>query len=825
MNIRKIFLILILLYFNSAFAQQLRPAPATDIYGKIQRLNTLLNVMYIAAHPDDENTRLLSWLANGEHASTIYLSLTRGDGGQNIIGSEQGAALGLIRTYELLEARKIDGAQQLFSRAIDFGFSKTKEETFTHWNADLLTRDVVWSIRKYRPDVIICRFPPDTRAGHGHHAASAVIAHAAFRAAADKKRYPDQLNKFDAWQPERILFNTFRFGSNNTINDNQLKINTGQYNAGLGEGYGELAGRSRSMHHSQGVGTPSTPGIQQEYFELVDGKPAKSSLFDNIDITWGRIARKDIGNDIAQVLKNYNYGDPSASVVTLLNIRQKIAQLADPFWRQVKLREIDEIILDCCGFMAELVTTKQEATAGQALNFQLNAIARGQSNIRLQGLTWQDQILPINTALDADILFSKSNSLRLPDSTSLTEPYWLAKSPTDISHYTIPDEKLTGVPDMHSTPQAGLTLTVDSRKFEVSLPLSYKHLDPIKGDITEPLRIVPAVITGFTQPLFINESGKPVNTAVHIKTIEALKNARIVIKQDTKVLSSLENINLPAGTDTVYQLQIPAGLLSVKGNERARLLLSVETATQRFNKTQHLILYDHIPALQYFSTASANVIAKNWNIYTGKVGFIQGAGDYTADFLRQAGLNVVTLKEIDFASAEALKDFDVIITGVRSVNVEKRMQYWLPVLMQYVHNGGRLVMQYNTVQELATTKMGPYPFSISTKRVTEEDADVQFTNTSSPLLLSPNKITQTDFDNWVQERGLYFADTWDDHYKTLFSMHDKDESPLAGATLYCNYGKGTYIYTSLSFFRQLPAGNVGAIRLLMNFLSKDKQPK
>ncbi|MCD6065027.1 MAG: family deacetylase, partial [Flavipsychrobacter sp.] len=295
---RRLFLPLAFLFSQFSFAQQVRPANSAQIYNEIARLKNLTNVLYFAAHPDDENTRLLAWLANDQHIRTAYLSLTRGDGGQNILGTEQGAALGLIRTHELIEARKLDGAEQFFTRAIDFGFSKTHQETFKHWNEDQLVSDAVWVIRKFRPDVIICRFPPNEQAGHGQHAASAIIAEKAFHAAGDPTKYPDQLKYYGAWQPKRIVFNSFRFGDRNTITTDNIKVPVGQYSPLIGMGYGELAGISRSIHKSQGAGTPSTPGVQTEYFKHVAGEPMTNSLFDGIDISWKRVKNPEIDRQI-----------------------------------------------------------------------------------------------------------------------------------------------------------------------------------------------------------------------------------------------------------------------------------------------------------------------------------------------------------------------------------------------------------------------------------------------------------------------------------------------------------------------------------------------
>ncbi len=815
-------LIIILFIFCFTYrlsAQQVRPAASSEIHQELLRLNNLVNVLYFAAHPDDENTRLLAWLVNGLNVRTAYLSLTRGDGGQNILGREQGAALGLIRTYELLEARKIDGAEQFFTRAVDFGFSKNSDETFRHWNPDVLTADAVWTIRNFRPDIVICRFPPDARAGHGQHAASAIIAARAFKAAGDNKQYADQLKYIQTWQPERLLFNTFRFGSLNTTAGNQFKVKTGQYKPELGMGYGELSGISRSVHKSQGAGTPNVPGTQMEYFELVDGQPLSSSLFDGIDISWNRVGRQDIGMLVNKILSGFDYKNPAASLPALLALRKQIKGVKDRYWQKEKLQELDKIILDCSGFMAELYSRQPEAVAGSSLPFTLNVIARPTVPVVLKSVYWIDGSADLNATLTDDSLYSFEHKLTIPSGTPLTEPYWLSKPGADAAHYSVPSDSVRGLPEAPPLLTGILHLLIGDEDLTVKVPLSYKRLDPVKGDVVEALRIVPAATISFTQPLILTLPGSPVQADLRIHAFSDLNNASLLM--DNNKPAALTGIDLKAGTDTVVTVSLPA---QKTGQQNSSYILeaAIDVNGKIYNKAQHVIRYTHIPTLQYFTPATAKILPQNWKCTATRVAFIEGAGDYTVDFLRQAGLTVDVLKDEDFISAAKLKQYDAIISGVRAVNTEKRMKYWLPVLFRYVQEGGTLIMQYNTLQDLSATAIGPYPFTLSNLRVTEEDAQVKFTNAQHRLLNYPNKISNADFSGWVQERGLNFPSSWDNHYEPLFEMNDRGEEALQGSTLYTRYGKGHYIYTSLSFFRQLPAGNTGAVRLLMNMLSVGK---
>ncbi|MXV51166.1 PIG-L family deacetylase [Pedobacter sp. HMF7647] len=797
-------------------AQQVRPDNSAKIYNDIARLNNLTNVLYFAAHPDDENTRLLAWLVNDQHLRTAYLSLTRGDGGQNILGSEQGAALGLIRTHELLEARKLDGAEQFFTRAIDFGFSKNYTETFKHWDKDQLTSDAVRIIRQFRPDVIICRFPPNEQAGHGQHAASAIIAEDAFKAAGDPKQYADG---FAAWQPRRILWNTFRFGSFNTTDESQLKLITGQYIPQLGMSTGELAGLSRSVHKSQGAGTPSVPGVQTEYFKPVDGEQAKNSLFDGLDISWNRVGRKDIGDKVNSVLQKFDFKHPEASLTALISIRNEIKTVTDQYWRNRKLDEINEIILSCSGIMAEIYTNVPEAITGSSLPFTLNVISRSSLPVKISSVQYPDTRIELNRGISSDSIITFNQVIKIPLTTPVSEPYWLKKDPENAGQFSIPADSLIGRPESPASLQAILFLRIANEDFSLPVPLSYKKLDPLKGDVVEPLRIVPAAALEFTQALLINDRAHANDLSVHVHPFKDFDQASVTLSLNNKQLIKTSSFPLKAGADSIITIHLKPGTLPADGTSASYIEAKLETPQATYGSAQHIIHYDHIPTLQYFTDAKAKILNTNWKYTVKRIGYISGAGDYIADFLKLAGLNVDVLKDADFIDPAKLSVYDAIITGVRAVNIEKRMKYWMPVLNEYIKNGGTVIMQYNTLQDLSTTQIGPYPFTISNNRVTEEDAEVKFLDPKERLLNYPNKITQTDFKGWTQELGTYFPANWDQRYHSVLEMNDTGEKPLQSSLLYAKYGKGVFIYSSLALFRQLPAGNSGAIRLLMNMIS------
>ena len=818
----KYFLLIISLFYSIAtFPQQIRPSTSDGIYKDINMLKKLPRVLYLAAHPDDENTGLLAWLVNEQHINTAYLSLTRGDGGQNLIGSEQGPALGLIRTYELLEARKVDGAKQFFSTAIDFGFSKNPDDTFKQWDADKITADVVWVIRNFRPDIIITRFPPSAAAGHGQHWSSAIIAEEAFKAAADKNRYPEQLKKVDVWQAKRLVGNTFRFGSENTTSEEQFKITIGQYDPALGMGYGELAGLSRSMHQSQGAGTASVAGIRTEYFTPVLGEPIKTSLFDGIQSSWTDIQKPEIDNALDKLIAQYDFRRPDISVPQLLALRKLIRSIDDKKLKEEKLFALDHIILSATGFMAEMIAKVPEAVAGDKLDFQLNVISRSESPVVIQKIQYPLHAEQLNKKLFPDSLTNFSYQIQIPETSEISEPYWLKHPFKSAAQYDVEIDSLIGSPLAPSPLNARLSLLIGDEIFEVNVPFSYKKLDPIKGDIVEPLRIIPAVNIKFSQPLFFQKEDPNVEVILHSE--KDITNASLTIKSDNQLLSTLNNINLRANSDTTIQIRInPSEINNRSNSANPSLEAALEVGNKSYTKDKHIIRYNHIPVLQYFNQASTFLLNGDLQVKAHKVGYIQGAGDIIPDFLRMAGIEVTILQESDFANAGKLAGYDAIIAGIRAINVEKRMPQWMPVLNQYIQNGGTVIMQFNTLQDMSTTSIGPYPFTIGRNRVTEEDSPVEFLAPTSPLLNSPNKITQEDFQGWIQERGLYFLNTWDEHYTPLFKMNDTGEEPLEGGTIYTQYGKGYYIYTPLAFFRQLTIGNKGATKLFFNMLSIGK---
>jgi len=810
----------------TAWAQPSPVLNAADIKLQLRKLDTLGSVLYMAAHPDDENTRLLGYLAKEKLYRTGYLSLTRGDGGQNLVGNEQGELLGLIRTQELLAARRIDGAEQFFTRAQDFGFSKNPQETFSIWDREKILADAVWVIRQFQPDVIICRFPADSRAGHGHHTGSAMLAAEAFAAAADPKRFPEQLQYVKPWQVKRLLWNTFNFGGTNTTAPDQYKIDVGAFNVLLGRGYGEIAAESRSQHKSQGFGVPASRGSSLEYFTTIQGDAPKQSLMDGVNTTWNRVpGGKAIGEMVDKVIASYQVEDPAASVPALLAIRKAITALPDGYWKTQKLKETEQLVLACAGLWMEAYSTSAETVPGKPLQASVQLINNSHVPVRLQSIQLQNKDTTLNKQLEFDQLVSIPQMITVPANTALSQPYWLA-APHPVGMYMIADQQLVGRPENIPALQATIHLEIDGQAFTVQRPLQYKHTDPVKGEVYEPLVIAPPVVANLNTQVFIFTEPQAQPVTVKLKAMADGTTGTVQLQVPIGFKASPEQQPFTLNhkgdeTEVLFNL-VP---VQIYANDRSRVdTFNVAATVNGHVYTQSLqtIHYDHIPPITLFPQAAARVVSLRLKHNGNKLGYIAGAGDLVAASLQQVGYEVTLLDEKDIMGGH-LQQYDAIIAGVRAYNTNERLKYWQPRLMEYVKNGGTLLVQYNTAGPLVTSQLGPFPFSLSRgDRVTDENAKVTWLQPDDEVMHYPNQITQQDFDGWVQERGLYFTANAAPEYRKLFAMNDKGEQPLDGSTLVANYGKGRYVYTSLAFFRELPAGVPGAYRLFVNLISAKK---
>lgn len=829
---------LVLFSFFISQAQPPVSLNSSEILLRLKKLNVLGSVLYIAAHPDDENTRLLAYLANEKLYRTGYLSITRGDGGQNLIGDEQGAELGLIRTQELLSARRIDGAEQFFTRAYDFGFSKSTEEALEKWNKELILGDVVWVIRKFQPDVIITRFPEDSRAGHGHHSASAVLAHEAFIAAADPKKFPEQLKKgVQPWQAKRILWNTFNFGGNNTQSNDQFKMDVGGYNTLLGKGYGEIAAQSRSQHKSQGFGVAAQRGSAWEYFATVAGDTPKSDLMDGVETGWNRTAgfgvldRLQLAERINRLINGFSYEHPEMSVPDLASLYKNLAatNALSPYWQTQKLKELSELIRACSGLYFEATAGVPYVAAGDSLRININVINRG--GLHISGTVVRPFDYQLPAPLPANQLVSYTQTIFVPVNMPVSQPYWLEKGLNE-GHFIVDDQSLIGLPESPSAYEMTVSVDIDNQVFHFSTPVRYKYTDPVRGEVYQPLPVVPVLSLSESPQFVFTRLNKQPASAIKLNVTSlatSLQKAKAYYYQyEYKGTELVKNSVLTDSTlslqksDAISYVLKTNDILKKTGDKELRFFADIRAPyKERYQSyTIRKIEYNHIPAITYFYLNKVKVIEDEIITAGKKVGYITGAGDRVPDALQEMGYEVTFLTHKDILAGN-LNDFDAIVMGVRAYNVNEWLNNVHEELMDYVKRGGNLVVQYNTRSYTGplNAKIGPYPFEISRARVTDETSAVHFLQPADPVLNWPNKITSKDFDGWIQERGIYFAEEPDKAYKSILGMKDPGEEEQQGSLIVGRYGEGRFIYTGLVFFRQLPAGIGGAYRLFANLVS------
>jgi LmbE family N-acetylglucosaminyl deacetylase len=804
---------------------------AIEIEQSLHKLNELGSVLMIAAHPDDERTGVLAYFARGRHMRTAYLSVTRGEGGQNLIGSEQGAQLGIIRTQELLAARQIDGAEQFFTRAIDFGFSKTAAETLEKWGHDRILSDMVWVIRRYRPDVVFLVFSGTPRDGHGQHQVSAILGKEAYQAAGDPARFPEQLKYVQSWHARRLIHSGWELqGAGQGGRGGRggqppppgvPQIDTGTFNPILGYSYEELATMSRSMHHSQGTGAMRRPGPAPAGFSVIEGDPAAADLFDGIDTTWNRLpGGAAVAPILDQAVRDFEPEHPEKTIPRLAQARSLIAAIADPL-AKIKLAELDETIAQCAGLWVEAQARSAEVTPGSQLGVTATVLNRSTAEVTLEGARvegiWNEALPDGPRKLAYNQSATVEFSRQVPPSQPYSQPYWLIAPPSgDV--YTVDDQTLIGLADTPPVVQVRLRLTVGGAPVELVRPVRYRYASRAEGERVRPLVVVPAVAVNLPDDVAVFPTEAPRKVAVAVKANVA--NAAGELHLDVPAGWKAEPRSQPfmvaaAGEqqEIAFEVQPPSG------ETTATLRVVATVGGREIASGMQVISYPHFPAQTLFPPSGVKLVRANIRVAARKIGYIMGAGDEMPGALRQLGLDVTLLSQPDLEQGD-LSRFDAIVAGVRAYNVRADVRANQARLLEYVRNGGTYVVQYNTGED--SLNMGPYRFAVppgTRYRVTVEEAPVTFPHADSPLLQTPNHISVKDFEGWVQERGLYFATEWDKRYETVLSSHDPDEPAMEGGELWTRYGKGVYIFTSYAWFRQLPAGVPGAYRLFANLLS------
>ena len=799
----------------SISAQQLN---SSEIYHELLKFKSPYRVLYLAAHPDDENTRLISYFSNELKTRTAYLSLTRGDGGQNLIGNEKGELLGVLRTQELMAARKIDGGEQFFTRAVDFGYSKTDKETFEFWGKDEILSDVIYVIRHFKPHIIINRFPTNNYSGHGHHLASALLSAEAFQKSADETVFPKQLDEIGTWQTGSLFLNSSSWWDK-TLPERAMadlsisEINVGRYNQLLGYSYNELSAHSRTQHKSQGFGSSPDKGDQIEYLEYLNGKFIQGSflhedLLDSADKAW-----LDIGSDIDSLLVQFDFANPVTIIPNLLIIRNKVAVLDSIFDRfDYKMDHLNEILLQCLSVSIDVLAESDFSTKGSELKLRIEAICRSEYSVVFKEVELNNDIFSWNRKLENNVFLKDTIRLSLTEVIDYTGPYWI-KSPFE-NRFDHSQEMLKFPESLEFS--ARIKIVIDSNEIEFDKAVKYKWTDRVKGGLENSLRILPSLTLQFDKFVYVSTDSS-IKGNVVIKSFDKIAlQGKLIFKKDSLIeITDLDTINVAAGTS----VSIPFSGKLKKGNIMDPLLkVSFVSDKDTFMNQLIEIKYDHIKSQSVLKPAVSKILTLNLSSSPGKIAYVEGPDNEMISYLKELGCHIETLNQSDLRSGK-LSEYDVLLFGIRSLNVDIGWNDHSEAILDFTKKGGLVVVQYQTSRDVAPVKFSPFPFEIGRNRVTNENSNTTFLLPDHHILNRPYKLTNSDFSGWNQERGLYFAENMDENFQSILAWNDDEEEALTGSLIVGNYGKGAFIYTGISFFRHIPNGVSGSNKLLLNILS------
>ncbi|MEL0275209.1 MAG: PIG-L family deacetylase [Flavobacteriaceae bacterium] len=811
---------LVLFTLTLSFFFSLSAQNSGSIYRQLEKLNFLGSMLYVAAHPDDENTALISHFSNHVHAHSAYLSLTRGDGGQNLIGTELREMLGVIRTNELIQARKIDSGNQFFSSAIDFGYSKHPKETLKIWDKTQILGEVVQRIRSFQPDIIIHRFDHRTPGRtHGHHTSSALLSHQAFSLTNDPNSYPEQLTNLKPWQVRRQFFNTswWFYGSRERFEKadkiNLLALEIGNYDALKGISNSEIAAASRSSHKSQGFGSSSSLGARTEYIELVNGdRPASNDPFEGINTTWTRLeGGEKIGKLVAQALVEFDFKAPQKSVPLLIDIHQAIEGLSPSVWKNRKLKAVKALIKSCAGLTLQLNSDSAYGIAGENLKINFNSVHQSEQEINIMKIGSTQ----LNKTLSSNIAYKKTLQYSLEK--TLGSPYWLLEKGS-LGVFKIKDKSLIGQPE---TPALSLPieLTINGTTIVFEETINYRINDPVRGEVITPFYTLPQLGINFEKEvnLYPNDSAQTIRLEVTNYGQRFEGEVELCFPNGWTIDQAKKKVSLnERGASAFVSYQLSPTAKAESGLMGPLVHVNGKTMDKSFSVKE--INYEHIPKQYVSQPSEAKLVRLDLTLPNKKVGYIMGAGDLVQTNLQAIGFPVTSI-DIESISQEELNQFDTILVGIRAFNVLESLKYKNQLLFDFAAQGGTLIVQYNTSRRMQTKEILPYPIELSRDRVTDENSRVRILEPKHAAFNSPHKISAKDFEGWVQERGLYFANNWDPKITPLLGMNDEGESEKLGSLLVAPHGNGTVVYTGLSFFRELPAGVPGAYRLLLNLIA------
>ncbi|MGZ8538460.1 MAG: PIG-L family deacetylase, partial [Flavisolibacter sp.] len=688
---------------------------------------------------------------------------------------------------------------------------------FTKWDKEKILSDVVWVIRKFQPDVIVTRFPTTGEGGHGHHTASAILAVEAFTAAADANRFPEQLKYVQPWQVKKVLWNSFNF-NNPTPPTDAFKLDVGGYNPILGKSYGEIAAESRSQHKSQGFGATRSRGEVFEYFKSLAGSTVNNDLFEDVNTTWQRINGGDkIDLMVNAIIASFDFMQPQKSVGQLMQLYKTLNAYPAHYWKEQKLKEIKDLIEAASGVWVEAFTNQYYAVQGDSLRINFVVNDRLGAGFRLNTVGFEDFDSAFNTNLakNRNLIFNKT-ILVLPTK-EITQPYWL-KNKMAEGYYNVSDQTLIGQPDVQASFHVTYNLMVNGESLSFIKPLRYKFTDQVKGELYQPVVILPKYTIEIPRQSTIVRTAADWKEEFSYVAQKNLNNTKLYRDADLVVNDSL---SLNKGGRRLYNKTMDQKQAAVQTKNGEVSYTYFEEPRKITAKQLHTIRYDHIPNINYFTEAVARFVPLEIKTAGKRIGYIVGAGDKLPESLEQMGYEVTLLTDKELARNN-LKQFDAIISGVRAFNTNEWMNKYYDKLMNYVKEGGNYIVQYSQANNIRS-KMGPYPFNLVSKRISDENAAVTFLKPDHQVLNFPNKITQEDFKGWIQERSLYHAGNIDSNYTTIFRMNDPGENHDDGSLIITKYGKGFFTYTGLAFFRELPAGVPGAYRLMANIIALNRK--
>jgi LmbE family N-acetylglucosaminyl deacetylase len=811
-----------LLPVGEAFAQvrAINDYGALGLQQAIRRLNTTASVMMIGAHPDDEDSGLLAYLARGESARTAYLSLTRGDGGQNIIGPELFEALGIIRTEELLQARRLDGAEQYFTRAFDYGFSKTLDEAKNKWPLDVIKCDMVRAIRMFKPQVVISVWSGTPGDGHGQHQYSGYISPIAVKAAAEASQCTDA---GPTWQVMKLYF------ERGSSNQPTLRINVGKFDSLLGRSYFEIAMEGRSQHRSQGEGRLELRGDQFSTLNYVSGAVPKganeTSVFDGIDTRppWGQASS-------------------SATLNDLLALSNQIPESS--FAR----RNLNEAIAHLAGVQIDALSDRETAVPGETVGISVKVNLHNAPSAKVASVQWFAppgwDVSKVQPPSDNSPAFNRRETAsyadyyvaNVPLNTQPTQPYWL-RSPRKGDMFEWPTGQDADLPFQPPLLTARVIVDFGETPITFERHVQYRYADPARGELRRELNVVPAISVAMDQDLLIVSDGGKVRKQRLVMTvtnntsgpINGMAALNLNSQNKWTVTSALPTVSLKTKGEKQsipFEITIPAGTMS----GAYKIDGGVMASEMNFNQEMHTIAYPHIQTHRFYTLAQTTVDVLDLKVAPVNVGYVMGSGDEVPEAIRQMGLN---LTMIDDLAAADLSKFETIVVGIRASETRPDFGANNNKLLDWVRNGGNLIVQYQR-PAFVQQNLAPFPVNMSdtqrtaagsTARVVDENAPVEILQPQNPIFNFPNKITNEDFKGWIQERNLYNWVTFDPKYTPLLESHDTGEQPNNGGMVVANLGKGTYIYSSYSWFRQLPAGVPGAYRIFANMLSLPRATK